>query len=432
MNRPVVVTALLIALAPMTALGHDIPNQRVDRAIQITVEPGLLRVDYEVSLSELTLTQDLRGLGETLTQGDRQGWFDLYAKVVGPLNAKGLLATVDSTPITLEYHGHDLEIREHPRYLFHLRGVIPPSGRLSLRDSNYASSEGTSRLAVRAGSGARLAGYSGPANVEDVPIQPTWMLSNEDERLTKEVEATYTRSAGIPLEPTRASPPSATTPIADPALSRLLDRSRGGLLWLLAIMLGALHALQPGHGKTLAAACAIAPGARAGEPVLLGLATGLAHAASVMVIALALWLTRSSSVVGLHQGLAGVAGFVIAAAGLWKLGRAIGGHELHEHRGPDPSRRAGSIGLGMAVGLVPCWDAVALLVLAAAIGRLGEGIALVLAFCLGMTAALAGLGWLVWKLGAPLVERLGGRMARASAAIAGLAATAVGLVLFLA
>ena len=44
------------------ARAHDIPNQRVDRSIQVTLGPGRLEIDYEVSLSELTLTQDLRAL----------------------------------------------------------------------------------------------------------------------------------------------------------------------------------------------------------------------------------------------------------------------------------------------------------------------------------------------------------------------------------
>ena len=39
--------------------GLDV-NARVDRSIQATLAPGRLAIDYEVSLSELTLTQDLR------------------------------------------------------------------------------------------------------------------------------------------------------------------------------------------------------------------------------------------------------------------------------------------------------------------------------------------------------------------------------------
>ena len=59
---------LLLGLAVATTLlpmarSHDIPNQRLDRSIQVTVRPGRLEIAHEVSLSELTLTQDLRAAG---------------------------------------------------------------------------------------------------------------------------------------------------------------------------------------------------------------------------------------------------------------------------------------------------------------------------------------------------------------------------------
>ena len=55
------------------------------------------------------------------------------------------------------------------------------------------------------------------------------------------------------------------------------------------------------------------------------------------------------------------------------------------------------LGLGAAGGLVPCWDAVALVVLAAALGRLREGAALVFAFSAGMALVLIAVGGLAWK-----------------------------------
>ena len=50
------------------------------------------------------------------------------------------------------------------------------------------------------------------------------------------------------------------------------------------------------------------------------------------------------------------------------------------------------MGLGVAGGLVPCWDAVGLVLLSAALGRLGTGVLLVVAFGLGMAAVLVAVG----------------------------------------
>ena len=117
------------------------------------------------------------------------------------------------------------------------------------------------------------------------------------------------------------------------------------------------------------------------------------------MIALALWFTGATQVESVHMGLARSAGFVIAAAGFWRIGRYVGGydeHEIVEHR-TDGMSNLEVLGLGVAGGLVPCWDAVGLVVLAAALGRLGEGVALVLAFSAGMAFVLVAVGWLAWK-----------------------------------
>ncbi len=65
------------------------------------MSPGSLAIDYEVSLTELTLTQDLRRLIGSLPGADRQEWLDRYGQVTGPLNAKGLLVDAEGEPVPL-------------------------------------------------------------------------------------------------------------------------------------------------------------------------------------------------------------------------------------------------------------------------------------------------------------------------------------------
>src|SRR3954468_12537536 len=102
-----------LAFAPAhSTRAHDIPNARVDRSIQANLRPGRLAIDYEVSLSELTLTQDLRNLIGSLPGADRREWFDRYGRETGGLNAKGLLVSVDGEPLTLASRGFDLAVEE--------------------------------------------------------------------------------------------------------------------------------------------------------------------------------------------------------------------------------------------------------------------------------------------------------------------------------
>ena len=418
------------------ATAHDIPNERIDRSIQVSLSPGSIAVDYEVSLSELTLTQDLRRLIGSLPGADRQQWLDQYGQVTGPLNAKGLLVTAGGEPVPLVMRNFDVVVEDHPRYTFHLIGAIPAGGRLRVRDMNYVSSEGTSRLAVRGLAGVVITGDSLPGDVTKIDIRPTWILSDEEERRTKQVQVDYrcpdqtgARSASLEeladgdLGPQRPlvkqpSPAHELSLFDSRRLSALLDgqsTSSWLVLVVIAISLGAAHAIQPGHGKTLVTAVALGPDIRFYQPALLGLTATLAHMGGVLLIAGVLWFSGATRVAGVHEALTKLAGFAIGAVGLWRLGRQLGGYP--EHADPsspfaprenvsDPSldsarsslNNRGLIALGLSGGVVPCWDAVSLLLLSAALGKLAAGVAMVLAFSAGMALVLVLVGLLAWKL----------------------------------
>lgn len=399
---------MLLAVLAAAALGHDIPNARVDRAIQATVRPGRLEVDYEVSLAELTLAQDLRALVGPLPGGDRETLFDRYGREVGPLNAKGLLAWVDGVAIPLGFDGFDLAVEEHPRYTFHFSAPLPGRGRLLIRDTNYVSSGGTSRLAIRGGDGAEVAGDDLPGNVAEIPDRPTWQLSVDEERRTKEVEVAFAAPAEGPAVGSRVEPepparpeprPSARTPKpwGRDRLAGLLDRPSGGTrlgLWLLALALGSAHAIQPGHGKTLVAATAAGERGGPWQGVLLALITTTAHTGSVLVVTAALWATRATRYAAINATLAAAAGFIIAAIGLWRLGRHLAGFGEHDGEDHEPQGLGvrSLLGLGLAGGLVPCWDAVILIIVAGALGRLPLGLLLLSGFSLGMACVLVLVG----------------------------------------
>ncbi len=424
-------------LAPTAAAAHDIPNERIDRSIQISLSPGSIAIDYEVSLSELTLTQDLRRLIGGSPGADRAQWLDQYGQVTGPLNAKGLLVTAQGEAVELVMRGFDLAVEDHPRYTFHLTASIPSSGRLRVRDVNYVSSEGTSRLAIRGLSGVIITGDSLPPDVTKIEIRPAIFLSDEEERRTKQVQVDYrapehssalTAPVQEPKRPDRPAQSAVAThvsPATEPSLfdsrrlSTLLE-GRSTASWLalvaIAIALGAAHAIQPGHGKTLVTAVALGPDVRSYQPALLGLAATVAHMGSVLLIAVVLWFTGAARVAGLHETLTKLAGFAIGAVGLWRVGRQLGGFPEHdeasspfasrEHRplaaartpAPAAIKTSGLIGLGLSAGVVPCWDAVSLLLLAAALGKLAAGVAMVLAFSLGMAIVLVLVGLAAWKL----------------------------------
>jgi nickel/cobalt transporter (NicO) family protein len=440
--RSLVFALLVVAASVNSATAHDIPNAQVDRSIQVTIRPGGLLFAYEIVLSELTLTQDLRALIGTLPGADRRDWFDEYGRIGGPLNAKGLLVSVDGRPRVLRAGSFDLSIEDHVRYTFHFETDLPPRGRLAIRDTNYSSSEGMSRIAVQGMSGIVIRGDDLPSDVTKIPNRRVWQLTDAEERRTRQLEIQFEPRGGTigeapaPLLAIEERRPTRNVRPAE-GLSRLLDRSsvsRLGL-WLIALTLGAAHAVQPGHGKSLVAAATVSGRGDWRRGVVLALVITLAHMGGVLAIATALWVTRSSRYPDINLALAQTAGFMIAAIGLWRLGRHLGGYGEHDpnpwEAPTDPGHR-GLIGLGLAGGLVPCWDAVVLLLLAEAVGRIALGLALLTAFSLGMACVLVTVGVMAAHLRTLIKSRdSDGVWSHRLGLLSASAITVIGLYLFL-
>ena len=227
-----------------------------------------------MSLSELTLTRDLRMLIGALPGVDRQDWFLTYGRETGPLNGRGLLVAIDRRPVELRFRDFELTVDDHPRFLFHYQVTIPSTGHLTVEDINYAGSEGTSRLAVRGRNGAVIRGDDLPEDVAAIASRPVWQaaaMSRSDGPSTSKStsrppwQSPRCRSRPSPNRQAPPCPPRVSAlrrsgcfwPSGTAQLTRLLDRTAAlpavGLV-LMAMGLGAFHSLQPGHGKTLVAA----------------------------------------------------------------------------------------------------------------------------------------------------------------------------------
>jgi nickel/cobalt transporter (NicO) family protein len=129
-----------------------------------------------------------------------------------------------------------------------------------------------------------------------------------------------------------------------------------------------------------------------------------------------------------------VAGFAIAAVGFWRIGRYLGGWREHEGEAklpPAAMSAASLVSLGVAAGLVPCWDAVGLVVLAAALGRLTVGVLLVIAFGAGMAAVLVALGLVAARLKSAMLSAGARTWESQLGLLSNLILTGLGLTLFL-
>ena len=103
-----------------------------------------------------------------------------------------------------------------------------------------------------------------------------------------------------------------------------------------AILLGALHGLEPGHSKTMMAAFIVAIRGTLKQAVLLGLAATLSHTVVVWIIAMAgMWFGRGWDAQTAEPWFQLLSGIIIIAIALWMLWRtwreSHGAHDHHHH-----------------------------------------------------------------------------------------------------
>jgi ABC-type nickel/cobalt efflux system permease component RcnA len=202
-------------------------------------------------------------------------------------------------------------------------------------------------------------------------------------------------------------------------MNLLLNTNQGiGLLLLFAAAFGGIHALTPGHGKTLVAAYLVGERGTTWHALLLGLVTTVTHTAAVILLAAGLLFFPDADIAKVQTMLEFFGGVLVLGLGFWLLstrltGRADhvhlgGGHHHHHHdhahhhdhdhhhHAALPADGKASVGalviLGVKGGMVPCWDAIAMLAFAISAGRLWLGLPLLLAFSAGLAGVLTGLG----------------------------------------
>src|SRR5215211_2827559 len=108
-----------------------------------------------------------------------------------------------------------------------------------------------------------------------------------------------------------------------PDLAEILRAGGNGWLYLpIAVLLGALHGLEPGHSKTMMAAYIVASRGTIGQAVLLGVCAALSHSLVVWAVAMiGLSLGREILNAQFEAWLLVVSGVIILGIALWMVWR---------------------------------------------------------------------------------------------------------------
>jgi nickel/cobalt transporter (NicO) family protein len=219
----------------------------------------------------------------------------------------------------------------------------------------------------------------------------------------------------------------------------------------ISLALGALHALTPGHGKTVVAAYLVGSRGTAWHAVVLGSVVTLTHTGSVFLLGI-ITLAASQYILptSIIPWLEVASGLMIVSLGLYLLWQRFlywrkqnyspasekrvslsrservrqrksisippiaknkpdsvkiqkvpenfhhhGDGKMHSHDVPQTITWRSLITLGISGGLVPCPDAIAILLVAIAINRILLGLALIISFSIGLAVVLIAIGLLM-------------------------------------
>ncbi|MEV8316819.1 nickel transporter [Streptomyces sp. NPDC059900] len=429
---------LALTLLPAAeAHAHPLGNFTVNRYDGLVVRPGQLRVDHVEDLAEIPATQ----AEPRIKRIGMRSWAEGRCEDA----ARGSRLRVDGRAAELRVVRARAVRRDGQAGLPTLR-VECELGAPLPRGTELAA-------------GFRAAGQPGPGWREVTAQGDRMTLSASDvpqksvsQRLTRypqrlldsppgENSASLRITPGGPaLSQERPPAPASVLPRgADrwtQALTGLVARHDltpgfGGLALATALLLGALHALAPGHGKTLMAATAAARG-HASLRDVLPLAASVTVTHTLGVTALGLLVAGGSVAAPSVIAWLGVAsGVLVTGAGALLVRRAWRrrgharqhhhhhghghghghehgdgdghghghGHGQHHHTHDAPPTLRGALFLGFAGGLVPSPSAVVVLVGAAALGEAWFGLLLVLAYGVGLAVTLTAAGFLVVRVG---------------------------------
>jgi nickel/cobalt exporter len=467
----VLACAVLFALCrPSAANAHPLGNFTINHLTKLDFGRGTVRVRYVLDLAEIPTYQTMRE-AEPDGRMDRAAlaaWAQHEAVTLLP----SLRLSVHGSPVALSIDDASATTRSGagglPTLYFVLdaHGTVPENG---AREITYDD--------------ATFAGRIGWHDVVVAPAtEPTRELTAYPSALLGSPRATTTvtialDAAGRATVVAQAAPESAgvaaatASQIRSNQLSDMLARGTSDwgfvvLTFVVAIALGALHALEPGHGKTLLAISLVGARATVKQAAILAGALTVAHTVGVLALGVAINTFKGYFVPeAIYPWITLASGLAIAFIGARAVARQIrlrqpivhahghGHAAMHDHDhdhvhlphdhhghshdhhghshdhdghshdhddleharlhaipGTAPLTFGGTVWAAMSGGVAPCPAALVVLLAAVALNQVAYGIFVIVAFSFGLAATLTGLGIAVvrgasWLQSRPQFER---------------------------
>jgi nickel/cobalt transporter (NicO) family protein len=439
LRRATLAAVLALVALPALASAHPLGNFTVNHYARITPSAGAVAVHWVLDMAEIPAFSEIRGMDSdhdgTTQPAERTAWLDANV----PAYSAGLSLRVDGQrPGPWRVVDRALSFPAGQGGLSTLRleldlavpiALPAPGAAITFEDMTFADHIGWREIVAVAGAGVRVeaSDVASASVTNELRAYPPDAASAPMDVRTATFRASADASAPAAITAPGGSRTGAAPRAADPLAALAageLTPWTAGLAVLVAMALGAIHGVSPGHGKTLVAGYLIGSRGTLRQAVWLGLTVAISHTVGVLLLgavtlgatALLLpervieWLALGSALLVMGLG----ASLVLAQL---RHGRRAADHDHahphphppphpHDDHGPALTTRA-LAALGIVGGIVPSASALLVLLVAVSLHRLAFGLLLVGAFGLGMAFVLAGIS--------ASVVVLRGRLARGGA-----------------
>ncbi len=422
----------------LPANAHPLGNFTINHLAKVRMQPRGLSVRYVVDMAEIPAFQVMAQRGIAAAEPERAAGLAAWADEEKALVLRGL--RIDADGINLKLSAAAPRVVTRPG-----AGGLPTLYFVDDLSAQYPKAKAPRVVTIVDDNYAERIGW------KDIVVapqtEPTHELRSYPSALLGSPRSIQQVSVKFGADGQAVAVSGLATPVLAPAgsssqarsnlLSDLLARGSSSvalvaLTLLVAAGLGALHALEPGHGKTLLAVSLVGARATTKQAFVLASALTVAHTAGVIALGVAL-LAFARFIVPemVYPWIALGSGACVAMLGASALARQVrqmrGAAHKHEHahghdattaaRGhthelpPLPSGAPLSfrnvVLVAMSGNIAPCPAALVVLLTALSLHRVGYGMLVVIAFSIGLAAVLTGLGIAVVRGAAWLGERRG-------------------------
>jgi len=441
MKKSLIGLVILIALSAISALAHPLGNFSVNQFSRVEVEKSEIKVRSILDLAEIPTLQ-LKGEIDADKDGVySQSELDAYAENITAQHISNLHLSINGNEIPLAESSKKISIRDGEgnmpllRVEWNLTAALPNAAagnhRVKFENKNYAERIGWNEIVVGRTSGINIfdSTVKGSGLSDELKTYPQESLIIPLEE--RKAEFSFTAGA-IPANASvlQNRDGHATAAVEKDKFAELVDVKEitpsiilFGLV--LAFGFGAMHAMSPGHGKTVVGAYLVGSRGTLKHAIFLGLTVTITHTLGVFALGfITLFASNYILPETMMPFLSFVSGLLVFFIGVslfkdrlfsffgWQnashhhhhghdhshdhhahdgLTHSHGGRE-HTHLPPEEISWKSLLGLGISGGLLPCPSALVLMLSAINLGRIGYGLILTLVFSFGLAATLTAVG----------------------------------------